>query len=156
RTHCFYMPGRTKRQSIETVSPREEAMRYLVLLFTMMIILPLATPAKAEQAPAEKFVQDLGNQALATMADKNLDQDRRAQKYRDLLRNAFDLQTIGHFVLGRTWNTATPEQRQAFLNQFEQTVLETYGSRMNFYSGQSFKVKGSRQESENDTVVTSE
>jgi phospholipid transport system substrate-binding protein len=39
---------------------------------------------------------------------------------------------------------------------FEQIVLKTYGDRLNFYSGENFRVKGVRQESEKDSIVSSE
>jgi phospholipid transport system substrate-binding protein len=113
-------------------------------------------PNEAQQEPAGKFVQNLGNQAIAVMADKSLTTEQRSQKYRGILHDSFDLQTIGHFVLGRTWNSATPEQQKNFMQLFERMVLETYGDRLNFYSGEGFHVKSARQESDKDNVVTSE
>jgi phospholipid transport system substrate-binding protein len=143
----------------------------LLLLFSLVLIAPfgliavMAQPAapntapnadQTQQAPAGKFIQDIGNRAIAVMADKGLAQEQRSQKYREILRDAFDLQTIGHFVLGRSWNTATPEQQQTFMQLFEQIVLETYGDRLNFYSGEGFQVKNVRQESDKDMIVSSE
>jgi phospholipid transport system substrate-binding protein len=111
---------------------------------------------QAVQTPAVQFIQDIGNRATAVMADKSLVPEQRMQKYREILRDSFDMETIGHFVLGRSWGKATPEQRQTFLQLFEQIVLETYGDRLNFYSGETFHVKGTRRESDKDTVVSSE
>ena len=115
-----------------------------------------ANPDQAQQTPAGKFVQDLGNQAISVMADKSLSPDQHTQKYRDLLQNAFDMQAIAHFVLGRAWNSATQAQQQEFTKLFEQSVLNIYGQRLNLYSGESFRVTGARQESDKDFVVNSE
>lgn len=135
-------------------------MRYILLLMMLIAAVPFVPQAQAQtqtqQAPEEKFVQDLGNRAIAVMADKSLSADQRTQTYRELLRNAFDLQTIGHFVLGRAWTTASSEQKKNFLQLFEQMVLNTYGNRLSFYTGEGFKVKSARQESDKDAVVNSE
>jgi phospholipid transport system substrate-binding protein len=115
-------------------------------------------PSSGQQAqtPDEAFIQDIGNRAVAVMADKSETPDQHAQKYRDILQNSFDMPTIGHFVLGRAWNSATHEQQQEFMKLFEQTVLKTYGDRLNFYSGEGFQVTGERQENDKDTVVNSQ
>jgi phospholipid transport system substrate-binding protein len=113
-------------------------------------------PGQAQQEPAGSFVQTLGNQAIAVMADKSLTTEQRSQRYRGILRDSFDLQTIGRFVLGRAWSSATPEQQKNFMELFERMVLETYGDHLNFYSGEKFQVKNIRQESDKDNVVSSE
>ncbi len=110
----------------------------------------------SQQTPAAQFIQNLGNQAITIMADKSLSPDQRTQKYRNILHNSFDMPTIGHFVLARAWNTATPDQQNEFMKLFEQLVLKTYGDRLNFYSGEGFQVKSSRQESDKDSIVGSE
>src|SRR5262249_17457753 len=86
---------------------------------------------QSQQTPAAQFVQNMGNKAIVILADKNMALEQRKQKYRDILRDSFDLETIGHFVLGRSWNSATPEQQQTFMKLFEEIVLETYGDRLN-------------------------
>jgi phospholipid transport system substrate-binding protein len=111
----------------------------------------------AEQgSPAGQFISKLGDQALAVIADRSLQPDQRKEKYRDILNNSFDMPTIGHFVLGRAWNTATPDQQQKYMQLFTQMVLNIYGDRLNFYSGENFKVSGVRQENNRDSVVSSE
>ncbi len=115
-----------------------------------------ALPEQAQQTPAGKFIQDLGNNAIAIIKDKSLTQDQRDSKYRDLLHAAFDLPTIGHFVIGRAWNTATPEQQQEYQKLFEDLVIKIYGDRLNFYAGEGFKVSSARPESDKDTVVLSQ
>ena len=115
-----------------------------------------AAASAAQMAPASKMIQDLGNQAIAIAADKSLSQDARRAKYDELLRASFDLTTIGHFVLGRYWTTVAPEKQQEFLKTFETLIIKIYTSRINFYSGEGFKVKSERAEDERDTVVNSE
>src|ERR1700760_4711793 len=71
-----------------------------------------STPASSQaQTGDSKFIQDIGNQAISAVSDKSQSQTEKQQKYRQILQSAFDMQTIGKFVLGRYWNTATPEQQ---------------------------------------------
>jgi len=114
------------------------------------------TSGQDQQTPTGKFIQDLGNRAIGVVTDKNLTSAQRSAQYDALLREAFDLPTIGHFVLGRAWSTATPQQQQEYMKLFEDSVVKIYGDRLSFYSGESFHVKNVRQESEKDSVVTSE
>lgn len=114
-----------------------------------------ATPEQAQQDPAGKFVQDLGNKAISIMADQSETQDQRTTKYKKILQDSFDMPTIAHFVLGRAWNTATPDQQKQFTDLFEQLILQTYGNHLNFYSGEKFQVTAAHQEGDKDTIVSS-
>lgn len=115
-----------------------------------------ATPEQAQQTPAGKFVQDLGNKAIAIIKDQSLTPEQHNNQYRTLLHDAFDVPTIAHFVIGRTWNTATPEQQQEYMKLFEELVIKIYGDRLNFYSGEGFKVTSVRSENNQDSVVLSQ
>jgi len=106
--------------------------------------------------PAGKFVQDLGNNAIAVVADQSNSPEKRNEKFRRLLHDSFDLMTIGRFVIGRTWNAATPDQQKEYMKLFEELVVKTYGSRMAIYTGEGFSVTGVRPESEKDTIVMSQ
>jgi phospholipid transport system substrate-binding protein len=114
-----------------------------------------AGASDALQANAIGFIQSLGNQAVAIVANKPSAQQRDVQ-FHDLLVKSFDLQTIGHFVMGRSWNTATPAQQQEYMRLFEGLIVRTYGDRLSLYTGENFHAKGARAESEKDIIVNSE
>lgn len=46
----------------------------------------------------------------------------------DVLLPHFDTQYSARLVLGKHWRTATPEQRQKFVDAFYQSLLENYGA----------------------------
>ena len=114
------------------------------------------THAEAIKIPAGKFVEDLGTGAISIIADKKITSEQRSEKFRDILRNSFDLMTIGRFVIGRSWNGATPDQQKEYMRLFEELVIKTYGDRMTLYTGEGFQVVGVRPESEKDTIVNSQ
>ena len=114
------------------------------------------SPAQAQQTPAGKFVQDLGNKAVSVVANKGTSQQQRDDQYRDLLQSAFDLQTIGHFVLGYAWDSATQQQRSDYMSLFRALVVKIYGEKLNLYAGEKFVVTSVRPETDRDTIVGSQ
>lgn len=111
-----------------------------------------AQPTLSAQAT---FIQNLGDKAIALLADKTLAPEERNTQFRDMMREAFDLQTIARFVIGRSWVTATPEQQKEYMDLFEALVVKTYSDRFALYTGEGFKVHSSVPESEKDTIVNS-
>ncbi len=110
---------------------------------------------QARKDPSGKFVEDLGNRAIKIMADKTINSTVRKEQFRQILKDSFDLKTIGRFVIGRSWNTATPEQQAEYIKLFEELVVKSYGDRMSLYTGEGFEVVNARPESEKDTIVNS-
>jgi phospholipid transport system substrate-binding protein len=110
----------------------------------------------AVQTPAGKLIQNLGDRAIKIMADKQLNADQRSTSFSKILAEYFDLKTIGRFVIGRTWNEASPAQQVEYMDLFKALVIRNYGSRMALYTGEGFQVVGTRPESDIDTTVLSE
>jgi phospholipid transport system substrate-binding protein len=114
------------------------------------------THEQAVANPAGKFVQDLGEEAIAVIANKNMNQDQRSERFRQMLQASFDLPTIGRFVIGRSWNAATSAQQQEYMKLFEALVVKTYSDRFALYTGEGFMVTGVRPETEKDSIVSSQ
>ena len=116
-----------------------------------------ADPAITAQSQAETLIQNLGDRAVATLADQSLDGTAKNLRLQNMMRESFDLMTIGRFVIGRNaWAGATPEQRQEYLSLFDKLVIKIYSDRFALYSGQRFKTVSSRPEGERDIVVKSQ
>ena len=101
-----------------------------------------AIPAAAAADPAA-VVSNLGSRALEVLG-KNAPQSQRVARFRELLREDFDVPAISRFVLGRYWNVATEEQRAEFVKLFEEYIALAYSTRLAEYTGETFKVTGSR------------
>jgi phospholipid transport system substrate-binding protein len=121
--------------------------------------LALAEDAVAATAPqmASDFIQNLGDRAVAILADKALAPENKDQIFQGLMRASFDLVTIGRFVIGRNaWMGASEEERSEYLALFEKLVIGIYSDRFALYNGETFKVVDSRSEGERDFIVTSQ
>lgn len=133
------------------------------LAFALLFIV-VAAPAGAAQgayvAQSESFVRTLAEQAIGTLAAKDLSVEQRRQKFRSLLRDAFAVPGIARFVIGRYWRNADDKQRDEYLVLFEDVIVNTWADRFSDYSGQKFEVKDAidargPEDKENSAIVRS-
>ena len=102
-----------------------------------------ATGAGTEQGPSEVV------QAAAQGMLNDLDKDRAAYK-RDpakvgqlvdkYLLPHFDTEYSARLVLGKYWRTATPEQRQHFIDAFYHSLLTNYGAALTEFTAERLKI----------------
>lgn len=105
--------------------------------------------------PSESLIQQLGQDAIGFLSDKSMSDDARKREFRRLLLSNFDMKTIGRFALGRYWRGASLEQRNEYLNLFEDMIIDVYSERFSEYSGQNLEIVGSRADGKKDMIVRS-
>lgn len=112
-------------------------------------------PARAQEAVSgsAQFVSQLGDRAIDVLRSTGALEQREAS-FRELLRQGFDLDFIGRFVVGRYAAGFTAEQSTEYQILFADYVLKTYSRRFGGYTGETLKVVGARAAGEQDTVVT--
>ncbi|HVA15014.1 MAG TPA: ABC transporter substrate-binding protein [Stellaceae bacterium] len=132
--------------------------RFSVLLSVLALAAALlGSPARAMQAAdPSTLISQLVNQAIGIIQNKQVSEQDRQTKFRNLLESGFDIPRISRFVLGRYWRSASAEQRQQFDRLFEEWVVRTYSARFHDYSGETIQVTGTRPESDSATVVLSQ
>lgn len=109
-----------------------------------------------DAASARSFIEGLADNAIAALTPPDIPQAEREARARELLRQNFAVETIGQFVLGRYWRTATPDERTEYLKLFEELIVSTYVDRFKRYTGQGLKVTGSVDQPDGDVLVNSE
>ena len=131
------------------------------MAFARLIVLATALTLVTGNAPAapgtaSEFVAWLGDQTVIVLrsADGNL--GSREARFRDLLREGFDLPFIARFALGPNWRRATAEQRSDYLGVFGEYVVQTYSSRLGGYAGETMNIVAERRAGERDSVVETE
>ena len=124
------------------------------LLRLLVVLLLAAVPAAGASDPAS-FVTQLGEKTL-DIINKKPPKPERDQRFRSVLREGFDMESLSRFVLGPHWRTASDAQKKEFMKLFEDWIVSAYGERFSQYSGEQFKVVGQRPESAAVTLVTSQ
>ena len=122
--------------------PRNTRRRLLSgLLLALLGALLLAGPAMAAD-PSVAFVRRFGDRAIEMLRDRALPAAERKQRFGELMRSGFDLPLVAQLALGRHWKTATPAEREAYVELFGRFVLETYTKRLDEYRDQQLRVVG--------------
>ncbi len=102
-------------------------MRVLLLVFACLATPSLAEPASDDDA-IRSFIEKV-NVASTSFFVSGSEADAR-QRCRDLIAWAFDVPAMGKQVLGKAWDKATPEEREEYMQAFEDEVVSAYLRRM--------------------------
>lgn len=117
-----------------------------------------AFPGFAQQPrnpEAARFIGDLAQRAITSLADARVSDSERAQRFRTLLANNFDVPVIGRFVLGRYYRNATEAQRAEFQQLLASYLTQAYANRFKEYSGNQLRVDSTRAGPDNEVMVAS-
>jgi phospholipid transport system substrate-binding protein len=130
---------------------------YFLLALGLASGLALASPERPALAAndAAGFIAQTGDSVLRLARDQSLPQHEFKARLHAIADQDFDTPRIAQFVLGRYWRTASPTERQQFVQAFEDYMVQVYATRFRQYGGASFKVVGQRQQG-NTSMVTTE
>lgn len=110
-------------------------------------------PAAAEDGTPKGFIEQLGDEVMAILADTAKSDDQKLADLKGLLDQNTDMNLVARLVLGRYWRTASDEEREDYLALFNELLMKTMAARLNDYNGQTFEVTGSKQVSDTDSTV---
>ena len=125
--------------------------RSLLTAAFIMLAGALAPAIAAAAADPTALISNLSSRVLEVLG-KDATQSQRVARFRDLLREDFAVPEIARFVLGQYWNVVTEEQRTEFVKLFEEYIAFVYSTRLAQYSGETFKVTGSRPDADGAIV----
>lgn len=114
----------------------------------VVAVLALTAPISAaaqdggEADRAADFIQHLGEQAIAKLANEDETRARREADFRELLHEGFAMEAISRFVLGRYWRVANPEEQQRFQDAFERVLTQRFLPLFRGYGRDDFVVEG--------------
>ena len=135
--------------------------RYMIQALATLLLCFFTISAKAEeqnievQKGAENFVQSMAERGIGFLSDPTLTNAQKREQFENLLETSFDIPTIGKYVLGQHWRTATETQKQEYQKLFRQAILDLYTGRFSEYSGQSVEVVSARAHGKRDFMVKS-
>jgi phospholipid transport system substrate-binding protein len=126
-----------------------------ILALALAALFSAPAPA-ADKSPddAKAFIQTLAQQAITTVANRQLSDKERTDNFRHLFVASFDLPEISQFVLGRYWKTATPEQQQDFIKEFQEMQVLNWTQRFKDYKGENLAVTNAIKDDKGYTVDT--
>jgi len=124
---------------------RDFILHHILLL---ICLLPgMALPVAAEQGPVE-MLRDTTDQILKIIKDEPgvlEDQARLRVIASDIIFPHVDFPTLSRWVLGKHWRQATPAQREIFIAEFRELLLNTYLRSVTSYRDNTIQYQPLRQ-----------
>jgi phospholipid transport system substrate-binding protein len=102
------------------------------LLGALILTLSAGTAGAEDLAPPQQVIRDTSQQLQSVLREeRKLLLEDPAYVYRladEVFVPRVDMARVSSLVLGRYWRTATPQQRQAFGEEFKRLLARTYAS----------------------------
>lgn len=132
--------------------------RKAALVATLAIAAMLSAPrTNAQDAdPAVQQIEKFYSALVAGMKDgPKLGTQGRYDKLKPVIEEVFDIPTMTRFVVGPSWTTMTPADREALIAAFERMTVADYAANFNRYEGERFPVEPTPDVRGPDKVVKS-
>ena len=101
------------------------------------------------------FVNELVNDAISKLADKNLNKDQKANFIENLALENVDINALGLYTLGELRKSANENDKNNYQKTFEKYFLKTLTSRLTDYSSSKFMITGEDKKSATYTIINS-
>ena len=121
----------------------------IVLLLMGSVLSAILANGRAAADDGQKaadFLTALSEEAIEKLADSSVSEEARKQRFRELMKTNFDLPAIGKFVLGINWRRASPEQRQDFIDAFEDIQVYRFLPIFSDYGGEKLEIAKVRRD----------
>ena len=116
----------------------------------------LADSREISNVGAGEFVKAAAERTFASLGGDDITDNERAERFRMLLLETFDLPKIARFTLGRYWRRASEAQRVEFVQLFEDFIVLAYSNRFKGLSKKKFRISSVRKLSGTESLVASE
>ena len=123
---------------------------YLVLLFFFF-----QNSLHAYSSSPKDFINELVNDAMNKLADKNLDDNQKASFIRKVALENVDINALGLYTLGELRKSSDKNDISEYQKSFEKYFLKSLTSRLKDYSSSKFEIIGEIKKSSNYTIVNS-
>ena len=124
----------------------------IIVLFLLIFQSSFATTYSSDP---QTFVQEMVNDAINTLSNKNLTDEEKANFIENLAIDNVDINALGLYTLGELRKSADKANLEKYQRTFEKYFLKSLTSRLTDYSSNKFEVISSEKKSSNYTIVKS-
>ena len=124
----------------------------IIVLFLLIFQSSFATTYSSDP---QTFVQEMVNDAINTLSNKNLTDEEKANFIENLAMDNVDINALGLYTLGELRKSADKANLEKYQRTFEKYFLKSLTSRLTDYSSNKFEVISSDKKSSNYTIVKS-
>lgn len=112
---------------------------------------PATAAVDAKQAAS--FLAELQEEAAASLGDNSVSSEEKERQFRQLFNENFDVPAIGRFVIGRYWRSASETDQKAFLEVFEDAMVQRFLPLLAENSSERFQIGTVTPDAGNDDMA---
>ena len=124
-----------------------------ILLF--ILFFSLSTSIFAYSSNPREFVDELVNEAIDVLSDKNLNKEQKIAFVEKIALENVDIKALGLYTLGVLRKSSSNEDLKNYQSSFKKYFLKSLTSRLTDYSSSKFEILGDDKKSVNTTIVNS-
>ena len=130
-------------------------MKKLILLIVSVFFFTNTVNAVTYNSNPEIFITELVNDAIKTLSDKSIDQEKKKKIIEKIALENVDIKSLGMYTLGDLRKRLETNDLETYNALFERYFLKSLTSRLTDYSSNTFEITGSVQKSSTYTIVNS-
>ena len=126
-----------------------------ILVYLVSSFLFFQSSLLAYSTNPKGFVEELVNDAISKLADKNLNEEQKADFVEKIALENVDINALGLYTLGELRKSSNKDDIFNYQKSFQKYFLKSLSSRLTDYSSSKFEVLGDDKKSANYTIVNS-
>ena len=127
--------------------------RFSIFIFSVLFF--FNTSLLAYSSDPKEFVEELVNDAINKLSDKNLDKDEKASFIEKVALENVDINALGLYTLGELRKSSDEQAITKYQKSFEKYFLKSLTSKLTDYSSSEFSILSVDKKSSNYTIVNS-
>lgn len=124
-------------------------------IWILSILFLFQTSLMAYSSNPKEFVNELVNEAISKLSDKNLNSDEKANFIKEIALENVDIGALGLYTLGELRKSSDEQTLNKYQISFQKYFLKSLTSRLSDYSSSVFEISGIDKKSSNYTIVNS-
>tara|TARA_X000001036_G_scaffold409784_1_gene421151 strand:- start:608 stop:1207 length:600 start_codon:yes stop_codon:yes gene_type:complete len=130
-------------------------MKKISSILVLLLLIFQTSLANTYSSDPQMFVEELVNDAINKLSDKNLNEDEKKKFIEKIALENVDIDSLGLYTLGELRKSANKDDINKYQKVFEKYFLKSLTSRLTDYSSNKFEVIESEKKSSNYTIVKS-
>ena len=126
-----------------------------IVIYLVSLFLFFQSSLLAYSSNPKDFVDELVNDAISKLANKNLNKDEKAVFIEKVALENVDINALGLYTLGELRKSSNQDDLLKYQNSFKKYFLKSLTSRLTDYSSSKFEILGEDKKSVNYTIVSS-
>ena len=128
--------------------------KFSIIIISLLLFFKSSSASTYSSDP-QMFVQELVNEAISKLSDKNIDKEEKAKFIDKIALENVDINALGLYTLGDLRKTTGKVNLKRYQKIFEKYFLKSLTSRLTDYSSNRFEVISADKKSSNYTIVKS-